>query len=71
MQKVFWGVGGGSLFICLFLFCFLETEFLELRVPPVFAFHAGIKGIHHMHLFVKLNSHKFRFMTNMCSLYIQ
>lgn len=54
MQKVFWGVGGGSLFICLFLFCFLETGFLELRVPPVFAFHAGIKGIHHMHLFVKL-----------------
>lgn len=61
--------GQGRFVVSLFLFCFLETGFLELRVPPVFAFHAGIKGIRHTHLFVKLNSHTFRFMTNVFSLY--
>lgn len=56
----------------MFCFVFSEAGFLLIQGSPVFASHAGIEGVHHhTHLFVKLNSYKFRFVAKMYLLYIQ
>ena len=75
MQKclvVCWGGGGLCFCFCFILFCFFRDRVSLIQGSPVFASHAGIKGVHHhTHLFVKLNSYKFRFVAKMYLLYIQ
>ena len=75
MQKclvVCWGGGVVWFCFCFILFCFFRDRVSLIQGSPVFASHAGIKGVHHhTHLFVKLNSYKFRFVAKMYLLYIQ